>query len=366
MANTAAGSSTASVEISDSLREFQAPFEASLSEWLRKKEIEALDHAPELIELTARLREFIGRGGKRLRPALVWHTYHACGGVDSRAVLPLAMSTELLHAYLLIHDDIMDCAEIRRGEWTVHRLFEAEHERRGWQGNSVRHGESVAVLLGDLSHSYADELFLDAHSRFGNPALAASFQRMCQEVVLGQYLEMTAPFRKSLAKADLLNVLRLKSGRYSVERPVELGAIAARAGDETATVLREYGEALGEAFQLKDDLLGVFGSSANVGKSVDSDIAEGKFTVLIQQALEQSTDKQERSLRAALGNREVGPEKLETARQIVEETGARRVVEEMIERRLLRARRALAKLDLDSQGASFLEALVDFVGGREH
>jgi geranylgeranyl diphosphate synthase type I len=276
------------------------------------------------------------------------------------------MSTEMLHTYLLIHDDIMDSAAVRRGGPSAHLLFEADHRDKRWSGSPQRHGESVAILLGDLAHSYAVELFLEARSRLAVGELADCFTAMCQEVVLGQYLEMTAPFRENPSKEDLLKVLRLKSGRYSVERPIGLGALAAGASGQVLESLAAYGEALGEAFQLKDDLLGVFGASDTVGKSVDSDIAEGKLTVLIQQAMERSDPEGRDLLKAALGNRAVTEPELTRVREVVVASGARSEVERMIESRLERAVRSLEGVRLSAGAEKFFGGLIDFLRDREH
>ncbi|MCP4202396.1 MAG: polyprenyl synthetase family protein [bacterium] len=351
---------------SGSLTRFQELVEPELLAWLDRKEKNYLVEASGVAELTSRLREFVARGGKRLRPALVFFAYEGCGGVDREVVLPLAMSTELLHTYLLIHDDIMDSADVRRGRPTAHILFEADHRGKRWVGDSQHHGESVAILLGDLAHSCAVELFLEAQAHVVRPELSACFTAMCQEVVLGQYLEMTAPYRESLSKEDLLKVLRLKSGRYSVERPIALGALAAGASGQTLEGLANYGKALGEAFQLKDDLLGVFGASDTVGKSVDSDIAEGKFTVLVQQALERSDDQGRDLLEAALGNRGVTEPQLTAAREVVEASGARAEIERMIESRLERAAVALKGVDLTAGAETFFAGLIAFLRDREH
>ncbi len=354
------------VSESGSLTRFREWIEPQLLGWLDHKAKEFVGPAAEAAELTSRLREFVDRGGKRLRPALVFFAYRGCGGEDQEAILPLAMSTELLHTYLLIHDDIMDGAAVRRGGPTAHRLFAADHRDQRWAGSSERHGESVAILLGDLAHSYAVELFLEARSRFAARPLSDCFTAMCQEVVLGQYLEMTAPHRENPSKEELLEVLRLKSGRYSVERPIALGALAAGARDQVLERLTAYGEALGEAFQLKDDLLGVFGVSDTVGKSVDSDIAEGKLTVLVQQALERSDDRGRALLRATLGNRTANDDELRQARAVVVASGARAEVERMIESRLERAARALDGVELTSDAATFFVGLITFLREREH
>ncbi len=349
------------------LADFRDTATQRIDAWLAEREQRALAESnQDVLELTSRLREFVGRGGKRLRPALVSFGYRATGGEDEEAILPLALSTELLQAYLLMHDDIMDDAEVRRGKPTAHRAFEQDHRDRGWPGDAARHGESVAILLGDLAHAYAVELFLEGSRPFAVPELGRTFAAMCQEVVLGQYLEMTAPFRGALDRDALLQILRLKSGRYSVERPLELGVLAAGASPENRQGLARYGRVLGEAFQLRDDLLGVFGSSETVGKSVDSDIAEGKHTVLIQQTLERTAGPERQVVLEALGDPEVTAETLDRVRAVVASSGAKLAVEMMVAERLDIAREALVALTLEAQGRAFLEALVDFLGDRDY
>lgn len=349
-----------------SLEEFQVLLSERLLDWLAARESTWLAENPAVGELTSRLSEFVGRGGKRLRPALVFFAFRGVGGRDEVAALDLGMATEMLHTYLLIHDDIMDRAEVRRGQPTAHLLFGQDHLARGWRGDSARHGEAVAILLGDLAHSYALDLFLAANAALGNETLPRIFMEMSQEVVCGQYLEMTAPFRPEWTTDDLLSVLRLKSGRYSVERPIELGATAGGASVATLESLNVYGESLGEAFQLKDDLLGIFGASDAVGKSVDSDIAEGKITVLVRQTLDSCGPQEKDLVLEALGNADASSQTLAKVREIVETSGARAHVETMIERRLEKASLALSTLDLESDAAEFFEQLIHFSRDRDH
>ena len=173
---------------------------------------------------------------------------------------------------------------------------------------------------------------------------------MCQEVIGGQYLELLVAQRRAATEEELLRVLRLKSGRYTAERPIQLGALLAGAPPEVLAELSRYGAAVGEAFQLQDDLLGMFGDPDTVGKPVDADLKEGKFTFLIHHALATATPEQRRALDAALGNPEATPEQTAAARRVLAETGARDAVAAMIGERLRSARSALAAMDLEAEG----------------
>jgi geranylgeranyl diphosphate synthase, type I len=353
---------------SDLLAGFRGKLDRALGDWLTAKRAEAeAAGAPETLELIEGVGQLANHGGKRLRPALVYYAYRACGGGGDEEVLPLALSTELLHTYLLIHDDIMDHAEVRRGLPAAHVRFRDTHRAQGYHGDAEDFGRSVAILLGDLAQSWAVELASGVSTGRGAAGreLARTVAAMCQEVIGGQYLELLVAQRRAASEEELLRVLRLKSGRYTAERPIQLGALLAGAPAATLAELSRYGAALGEAFQLQDDLLGMFGDPATVGKPVDADLKEGKFTFLIHHFLAKATPEQQRVLEAALGNAGATPEQTAAALRVLAETGARDAVGAMIGDRLRAARAALAAADLREEGRLFLAGLIDYLRGRE-
>lgn len=338
-----------------------------LAAWLEAKREEAVaSGSPETLELVDGVGLLALQGGKRLRPALVYYTYRACGGTSDDEALPLALSTELLHTYLLIHDDIMDHAETRRGLPSAHVRFRDAHQEHRLYGDADDFGRSVAILLGDLAQAWAVELATGvAAGSQGSRELARCFAAMCQEVIGGQYLELLVAQRRTASEEELLRVLRLKSGRYTAERPIQLGALLAGAAPDTLAILSRYGTAVGEAFQLQDDLLGMFGDPGATGKPVDADLREGKFTFLIHHAQSSATSEQRRVLDAALGNAAATAAETAAAVRVLEETGANRAVAAMVEERLGAARAALAELgDLSPDGRLFLEGLVDYLRER--
>jgi geranylgeranyl diphosphate synthase, type I len=309
---------------------FRSQVDRALAEWIEEKRRALAATAESAAEATASLELADGvaaltrQGGKRLRPALVHYTYRACGGRAEAAVLPLALSTELLHTYLLIHDDIMDHAEVRRGQPAAHVRFRDAHRARGWRGDARDFGASVGILLGDLAHTWAVELFAYALNQIPAEArneagpdhrraeeLARVFSAMGQEVIGGQYMELLVALRGGTADQagaeELLSVLRLKSGRYTCERPIQLGALLAGARPESLAALSRYGGAIGEAFQLQDDLLGMFGDAETVGKPVGADLTEGKFTFLIHHALAAAAPEDRRAIELALGRPDLSP-----------------------------------------------------------
>ena len=355
-------------DLLDRLRE---KLDRELAAWLAGKR-QAAAGWREMSELIDGVGQLTTQGGKRLRPALVYYTYRACGGPSDEEALPLALACELLHSYLLIHDDIMDHAEVRRGQPAAHVRFRQAHQQRGFHGDPQDFGRSVAILLGDLAHTWAVELFtgldLDGERR---KRLARCFSAMSEEVIGGQYLELLVAQRRG-GEEELLKVLRLKSGCYTAERPIQLGALLAGAPDEVVTGLSRYGAAIGEAFQLQDDLLGMFGDARTVGKPVGEDLREGKFTFLIHHALAAATPEQRRILDDALGNPRLDAAEVARACRILEETGARAKVTAMVAERLRAAHGALEELAaapegfaLQPEGRLFLEGLIDFLWERE-
>jgi len=362
---------TAEASFREAMDAFRLRVDGALARWIDTRRAEAEAEAPQSAELAAEIGRLVAVGGKRLRPALVDAAYRACGGRSEEAGLALAMATELLHTYLLIHDDIMDHAPVRRGEPTAHVVFAGRHRDNGWPGSAEDYGRSVAILLGDLAHTWAVELSRAGRAAEGDPeAVAACFDAMSSEVIGGQFIEMSLPFRLGTSEPlpsedELLRALRLKSGRYSVERPLELGALLAGAPAQTVERLKRYGEAVGDAFQLQDDVLGTFGEEAAVGKPVASDLEEGKYTFLVHHTLAGAAPDERRWLQDALVRGGLGAEEIERARRIIRTSGGLDAVLAMIDSRLARGREALAGLPFSAEHRAFFLGLIDYLAGRD-
>jgi geranylgeranyl diphosphate synthase, type I len=382
-ATPAAPGEAASADFSGLLDSFREKLDRELQAWLTRKR-EAAGGFREAAELIDGVGQLVLQGGKRLRPALVYYTYRACGGPSDAQVLPLALATELLHTYLLIHDDIMDHAEVRRGQPAAHVRFRQAHEARGFHGDAQDFGRSVAILLGDLAHTWAVELVTGVILEGGRRAreLGHCFSSMSEEVIGGQYLELLVAQRRGAQvsaqasaqvsidrEQELLRVLRLKSGCYTAERPIQLGALLAGAEEIAFDGLSHYGTAVGEAFQLQDDLLGMFGDAGTVGKPVGEDLREGKFTFLIHHALAAATPEQRQALEAALGNPGLTAAEVARAQRILEETGARARVTGMVAERLRSARAALDGVSFGPgpahEGQLFFEGLLGYLWERK-
>lgn len=257
----------------------------------RRAEVLAIDDR--LAGAVDLLVEFVSDGGKRLRPEFLWCGWLAGGGrgadPEAVAVLRVGAAVELLQACALVHDDVIDRSERRRGRPSTHRAVAKQHVDAGLDGDPDHYGVSVAVLLGDLALAWADDVFLAAAADLGAIRAAAPVWRaMRTEVLAGQLLDLAVAGSTDRDPAaqerDALRVNRYKTAAYTVERPLHLGAALAGAPAATVDALRRYGADIGVAFQLRDDLLGVFGDPAVTGKPAGDDLAEGKRTVLLATA----------------------------------------------------------------------------------
>lgn len=285
----------------------------------------------ELIPLTDALSDLMD-GGKRLRPAFCYWGYRGAGGTDGDAVVVAASALELFQACAIVHDDVMDGSDTRRGQPAVHRRFSALHRTEGWLGDPEAFGTGAAVLLGDLCLAWSDQLL-------GTCALPAEalrrghdiYAEMRTELMGGQYLDLLEQARGGGSVERALRVARYKSAKYTIERPLHLGAVLAGAGQDVLDGYSGYGLPLGEAFQLRDDVLGVFGDPAQTGKPAGDDLREGKRTALIAMALEAATTAQAAVVRRHLGDPHLGEAGVAELRQVITDSGALERVERLVD-----------------------------------
>lgn len=301
----------------------------------RKALVEPL--GPVFVDAARALEEFVLRGGKRTRPAFAWTGWLGAGGRPddpaADAVLTACSALELVQACALIHDDIIDSSRTRRGFPTVHVEYEERHQGAGWAGDAAHHGASVAILIGDLALAWADDLTheagLDAaaQARFA-PVWAA----MRTEVLGGQLLDIHGEAGGDETVAAALRINRYKTAAYTIERPLHLGAALADADAELIAAYREFGTDIGIAFQLRDDLLGVFGDPAITGKPSGDDLREGKRTVLVAEAMQRADETDPAAailLRSSLGA-DLDADQVSRLRTVITELGAVDAVERRI------------------------------------
>jgi geranylgeranyl diphosphate synthase, type I len=327
-------------------------------------------------------------GGKRFRALFCywgWRSVAALGddswaddiGETERAaldpVISVAAALELFHAAALVHDDIMDNSDLRRGQPSLHRRFESQHHEQGWSGSGRQYGDAAALLIGDLLLAWSDELFEAGVSLVSNrdaaAAARAQFSLMRTEVTVGQYLDMLEETSwRSRPEAELLprahRVIVYKSAKYSVEAPLTVGASLADASLPQLAALRAFGLPLGVAFQLRDDLLGVFGDPAVTGKPAGDDLREGKRTVLVTLARQKLPASAARLFDELLGDDDLTDQQIGMLQTAVRDSGAVEQVERIIAHNVATATAALSDAPLARSARDELSALADAVTQR--
>lgn len=345
------------------------------------------DVSPVVADAAEVLADFVLGGGKRIRPLFAhagWHCALTAAGTDAAIeqsdadlVVRVGAALELIQACALVHDDILDRSDTRRGKPTVHRRFEARHRAADWSGGAAHYGESTAILLGDLALAWADDLVhgyrptdpARPDAAFPGTPLPATatalWARMRTEVLAGQLLDITNEASGDETVDAANRVMEYKTAAYTVARPLEIGAALANSTPELATTLRRIGTSLGLAFQLRDDVLGAFGDPDQTGKPSGDDLVAGKRTVLVALALQSSDRSSADQLRSLLG-RELSADELSTARTILVDSGALADVESQIDEHLRNALDEIAALPVAPEARADLTALAHRIAHRQH
>jgi geranylgeranyl diphosphate synthase type I len=354
-----------------SARDFDADFpshvERALAEFLGRAGEEICRTEPSVRPGIDALAEFVLGGGKRLRPTFAWWGWRGTGGdpagPDAEGMVQAAASLELIQACALIHDDLIDSSDSRRGSPTVHIAFAKQHADQGWLGLPSTFGLASAVLIGDLALAWADDMFADAPLPAARMAAARpAWRAMRTEVLAGQYLDVRTQATGDASVEAALRIDMLKTAAYTVQRPLHLGASLAGAGDATIATLLEFGGDLGVAFQLRDDLLGVFGDPSVTGKPAGDDLREGKRTLLAALGLELGAQQGNSAavgvIGEAIGKADLSDAAVETVREALTEVGAPAAVEQRIDELTQTAMAALRRADLAAPATERLTELV--------
>ncbi|MBU2666093.1 polyprenyl synthetase family protein [Actinoplanes bogorensis] len=334
--------------------ELRERFDTALAAFIDRQDPSWPDGAPR--GALDSLRRFVLAGGKRIRPTFCYWGWRGGGGDDCDEIVKAGAALELFHAFALIHDDIIDGSDRRRGQPSMHRFFATLHDRHSWRGDSLAFGRNTALLCGDLCAAWAEQMFHECglspkqiHQGY------AAFALMRTEVIAGQYLDLVSGVGDG-SVASALTVIRMKAARYTVTRPLQIGAWLAGAPRALYTSFTDFGDPLGDAFQLRDDVLGVFGDPTVTGKSTLDDLREGKPTVMMALARDAATRPQAARLAELFGNPGLDTDGAEDLRTIIIDTGALKQIEQMIR---VRAEAALTALDAAPLPPFVHEALTD-------
>ncbi len=300
-------------------------------------------------------------GGKRLRPAFCAAGLMAAGGsLDDSHLIDASAALELLHTFALVHDDVMDGSRTRRGMDAVHARFEREHDELALRGEGRRYGEGIAILVGDFAFVYADVLL-----RSAPPHAIALWDELRIELCVGQSLDLVGAAHRSVDLAFAHRIACYKSAKYTVERPMHLGAALGGKLRELRAPLTAIGLPLGAAFQLRDDLLGVYGEAAVTGKPVGDDLREGKPTPLLAVATQRVDDAAGLELLERVGATDLDDLEIKQLQELFETTGARQSIEHEIQDRVELAHELITAAPITDDSKIVLHALADYVAWRD-
>ncbi len=339
----------------------EAYFDVAIKESAKEDDLvtEALGHVKELAL----------SGGKRLRAAFMYYGYLAAGGREEEKMLETAVSIELIHLFLLIHDDIIDRDGMRHGVATLHERY-ADIGRRFFPQADARHfGNSIAIIMGDMVSAFGnDVIFRSDFPKERVFAALSKLQNIISFTVIGQARDVYMEYKGEASEEEILRMYRNKTAKYTVEGPLHLGGILAGADQSVLDGFSAYAIPLGIAFQIQDDILGVFATEKRLGKPVGSDIVEGKITLLVSRALRDSSRKQGKRLKELLGLGERLTEKdVEEFQGIIRETGALAGAKALADGYIQEGRTALEGLKekIEPRAYDFLVSVADYMANRD-
>ena len=350
------------------LKTYQDRINRELERFLARKRKEIQKEAPETLNVYDALARYILRGGKRIRPALVYYSYKLCGGEGiDKEVVQISMASDLNHSYLLIHDDIMDNGLVRRGKPSLHvELAGIYRKQRRTDADHL--GVAQAILMGDFAAAFAIEAIssTSVSKELGHKVLEAH-TRMLEETEIGQGLDIHFSSRRRATEEDVRRIMEYKTARYTVLSPLRTGAILAGASNAQFNALEQFALRVGTVFQIADDLLGMFGTEKEIGKSNLSDLREGKHTLLTVRAYRGASANDKRYLDSVLGNPEASRKDLSRVRAIMKETGAYEETLEEARTLTQEALKALGKEKFPGEEAErFFRGMGEYVLSRTH
>lgn len=306
-------------------------------------------------------------GGKRIRGALLMQAYFGVGGKERKKILQVAAAIELVHLFLLVHDDIIDCGSLRHGQKTLHRFFAQKNNKNFLNEKNNHFGESMGIITGDMIYSIANKLILEAGFSATQTANAfLKLQKIVGLTIIGQSQDIGIEYYGKASEQEVLAMYENKTARYTFEGPLHLGAMFAGCEDKkTFQSLSRYAVPLGIAFQIQDDILGVFGSEKKMGKSVASDIEEGKLSLLVVEAREKASKIQQKQLDEILGKKKLTTKEIKNFQEIITATGSLQYAQDLANKYFKQGKSEIEKIILLTPTKKFLLELVTYLEKRE-
>jgi geranylgeranyl diphosphate synthase type I len=353
-------------DIKAKLGEFRGLLEGEMRKYLDQKAEEAAQVSLICGTLVNHVADMTMRGGKRVRAAILYYSYIAHGGQDLATAMKAAIAFELVQAYLLIHDDIIDNDDFRRGGITIHKAYELIAQESYKKVDSRHYGQAVGILAGDVACGYSNEIIaeLDIDPILAKRAIV-ELNKMYMLEYFGQLLDIHSEVRDDIKPEDVILIHKLKTSPYTFDGPLKIGAILAGASTEEIKLLEGYSIPLGVAFQIQDDILGTFGSEEKLGKPVTSDLSEGKKTLLVLDALASANEQEKAIIEDVLGNQSISDEAHERVKQVMMSTGALDKSKALAQNYAREAVEAIKGFELNEEGKAFMIDIAEYMVNRE-
>jgi geranylgeranyl diphosphate synthase type I len=310
-------------------------------------------------------KKMILSGGKRIRPIMMCVGYESAGGKQKQEILKTSVSIELIHAFVLMHDDIIDRDDFRHGVKTMHARYR-DYNKKTIRKDADHFGQSISIILGDFIYSLGNQVLFESNFEF---ELIVHALNKVQSIVgltcVGEIQDIYMEYKNTASEEEILAMYKNKTAKYTFEGPLQLGAILAGADDEFCDSITKFAVPIGIAFQLRDDILGVFGDSKKTGKPTDSDIAEGKQTFMVKRAFVNADRVQKRELKKIWGKGTITGDEIKKFQQIIVDTGAKMEVEEYMQNLISDSQQALDNMDLSGESKDFLYELANYLNKRD-
>ncbi len=349
------------------LKNFKEKFEPFLQDYFDEKFRQAGKIDSITQEAVGMIRDYTMAGGKRIRPAFLYYSYLAMGGKSSEKIFKTSMAVELLHSFFLIHDDVIDKDMNRRGTATIHERYKKIAEKYNLAKDKTHFGNSMAIISGDITNSMAHDIIFntnfqdDFKIKFLN-----ELGKIIFSTCFGEMLDVTMSYQDKTTEKQILEMQERKTARYTFEGPIHLGCLLAGAEKSYFDLFSKYALPLGKAFQIKDDILGVFGTEKEIGKAIGSDLAEGKKTLLILKALEKGDKQQKKFIKQCLNKKDISRKEIEELRRVIRKTGSLEYSENLARRFTQEALGALLKIDFkNNQAKEFFTGIMNYVVERK-
>lgn len=350
------------------LEKYANEINKKLEIYYKNKTIRIGSRFPIVKKINNIINEFILRGGKRIRPFLVYCGYKCIGGKNKGEILNASLCLELLQSFLLIHDDIVDKSEVRRGGLTVHKKIEKKYIEILGRNKAKEFGTFLAIWIGNLC--YIDSFQILSNSKFPQKNIIIAIQELSKILELaihGQIMDIFAGTKVvTITEKDINIIQELKTGKYTIEAPLLIGAVLGGGSSKDIDMLKKYARPLGRAFQIKDDINGLFGNPQKTGKPNDSDLKMGKMTLLIVKALKSANRYQKKVILNCLGNKNIKLKDVENIKNIIIQTGAFKYSEHKIKKLIKKAKNIIQKSKFNKKGENLLLKMANFIEASKY